>query len=290
MSKLGLAQHCKAWLDMPQDPTTPASEWGTLAHQAIESYFTTGQLPTSNDALRDVVMSAHEFFEDHMLACPRLEQALWVDPKTFEAGFCEVKSRGYPTEHPNRIYGTADMIAVNRLTNHCHVADWKLGNLHDEFHEAQVKTMAAVVAFITGTPTRWSVATLGRLGYAVACQGGAPSVDWSTLSSALDHYPIPHGGTHCGHCPARSSCVRTYGHSKVRGHQGAVKLPDNGFSGIIETREQINALLTLGRAMPEVCTIRLSKTKLRKHLGKRASEVWDKFGMMRAKEHAPQGG
>jgi hypothetical protein len=255
-----------------------------MAHTAIEKHLSCGELP-EDIALRDCVMSAKEFIDEKMIGNRKfwVEHAVWVDPSQFEAGFSDVKNRAYPDDA--RLYGTIDFIGQDP-SGQLHLVDWKFGNLHELAHSEQCKLLAQIVSFITGEAVVWHVVTVGRLGYATDCEGVESSIDMVEIGDLLVEYPVPYAGPHCCVCPAMRTCVRTFGHSDTREHIRTPEIPKGKFSGKIESREQRARLLALGRALPDIATVRLSKTKLRKHYGNRAGELWRHIGMDDASDHS----
>lgn len=223
-SKAGLLSACQWW-------ATPAAEWadttsaaaarGTYFHERIADYVVTGsEMQLAADVAADgraggagdLLLSARAWVESFGRDKLAAEVAFAWDPMTDTAERIEVKGRDY-SAGKGRFCGTADLVAVSRMTKVGYIADWKTGD--GSKAGPQLRALALMLARAEGldsvTVEALEVSAEGvRHVCTETLDAFALSAVAGELAEALAAVETaePNPGPHCGelYCPSRATC------------------------------------------------------------------------------------
>lgn len=219
-SKIGLALHC-GYFARPEaewdDRTSAAAERGTRFHAAIATYIETGEFAladTDGDiiALCEVAQAWVDHFGRDKLAA---EVAFAWDPvaDTAEIIGHNIGREYGPWQARGLLCGTADIVAVSRVTRTGYVGDWSTGD--GSMKGPQLRSLAVSLARVEGldmvTVEALEVTADGVRhvctetldAFALAAVAGEQAEALAAVPTAE-----PKPGDHCSelYCPARVTC------------------------------------------------------------------------------------
>ena len=215
-SKVGLLFECQyvarddaEWIAT----TSAAADRGTRFHRAIASHVGTG---TWTHAVAEDIMPLCEVAQAWVDSFGREalapEVAFAYDVASDTAERVELKGeRDYPQD--GRLWGTADLVAVSRMTRTGYVGDWKSGD--GSKSQAQLRTLALMLSRVEGLESVTVEALeVSAEGVRHVCRetldAFALDAHAGELAEALASVPdaAPKPGAHCGelYCPARATC------------------------------------------------------------------------------------
>lgn len=215
-SKSALVAACGYWarhdVTLPDDPPGPAAERGTRFHAAIAAYVETGESQTVEPDIAAEMLVACDWVDAFGRDKLEAEVAFAWDPDRDVAIRLDVRERGYP-EHPTFMFGTADLVAVNRSLRVGYLGDWKTGDGSKAL--AQLKTLALMLARADGLESVTVEALeVDPSGVRVAVRETLDTFALAEvaveLADALARVPKaePQPGAHCRdlYCPMRAEC------------------------------------------------------------------------------------
>ncbi len=212
-SKAGLLEHCQYFARLEAEWATTSSEAaerGTRFHRAIAYYIEFGDLDHSDVA--DMVAVAAKWVDAFGREKLAAEVAFAWNPTTDEAERIPAVERDYQAGH-GRLCGTADIVAVSRVTKTGYVGDWATGD--GTRKGPQLRTLAVMLARAEGLDsvtveglevTAEGVRSVCREtldAFALAAHAGELADGLAAVATAE-----PQPGPHCGelYCPARATC------------------------------------------------------------------------------------
>jgi hypothetical protein len=192
--------------------TSPAADKGTRFHAAIAHYIDSGEVPPMADDIEALFKSARAWVDGFGRDKLSAEVALAWDHAADTARRVDAPSRGYP-KAPGCLYGTADVVAVNRALRVGYLVDWKSGD--GSGATPQLRTLAMMLARSEGLDSVTVEALeVSAVGVTAVCRETLDSLALDAhageLADAIAAIPTaePTPGPHCGelYCACRATC------------------------------------------------------------------------------------